>query len=104
MIDLPPKHLLLVKKILAQHTPSCEVRAFGSRVSGNAKPYSDLDLAFLCANALPQAQLFALQIAFEDSELPIKVDVLDWHSIPAEFQALISKNYVVIQEPPKTTG
>ena len=32
------------------------------------------------------------------SDLPIKVDLVDWHDISVEFQQLILKNYQVIQE------
>ena len=44
MIDLQPDHLALIQTILAQHVPQAEVRAFGSRVTGAARNYSDLDL------------------------------------------------------------
>ena len=45
MIDLPPQHLETIRAILRRYLPECEVRAFGSRVTGPAKSYSDLDLA-----------------------------------------------------------
>lgn len=41
MIDLPPHHLTTVQRILAEHLPDCEVRAFGSRVTGKARKHSD---------------------------------------------------------------
>lgn len=44
MIDLLPRHLELVKKILEAHLPRVEVKVFGSRATGKAQPYSDLDL------------------------------------------------------------
>ena len=47
MIDLAPESLAIVRCLLAAQLPECEVRAFGSRVTGNAKPYSDLDLVLL---------------------------------------------------------
>ena len=46
-IDLNPNHLATVQRILAEHVPECEVRAFGSRAAWTAKDYSDLDLANL---------------------------------------------------------
>ena len=36
-----------------------------------------------------------LQDALEESDLPFKVDLVDWHDISAEFQQLILKNYQV---------
>jgi uncharacterized protein len=47
MIDITDKNLNIVKKILAKHVPNYEVWAFGSRVSGKAKKFSDLDLVII---------------------------------------------------------
>ena len=44
MLDLPENQLQLVRGILQEIAPDREVWAFGSRVKGTAKPYSDLDL------------------------------------------------------------
>ena len=52
MIDLRPDHLDTVERILAEHVPECEVRAFGSRAAWTAKDYSDLDLAVVGAGSL----------------------------------------------------
>ena len=84
MIDLNPNHLEAVKAILAEHVPGCEVRAFGSRVTWTAKDYSDLDLVIVGAGPLDRKILGRLKEAFEESDLPIRVDVLDWHTISQE--------------------
>ena len=52
MIDLNPHHLGTVKRILAEHVPDCEVRAFGSRATWTAWEYSDLDLAVVSPEPL----------------------------------------------------
>ncbi|MBU1308056.1 nucleotidyltransferase domain-containing protein [Rheinheimera muenzenbergensis] len=96
MLDLAPQHLQILQSILQQHVPGVTVWAFGSRVNGNAKPHSDLDLVLKAASAIPQRQLFALQDALEESDLPIKVDVLDWQLISPEFQQHILKRYLVL--------
>lgn len=96
MLDLAPHQLQLLLRILQQHVPDVTVWAFGSRVNGNAKPHSDLDLVLKTAAALPQQQLFALQDALEESDLPIKVDVLDWQHISPDFQQHILQHYLVL--------
>ena len=98
MIDINPNHLQTVRQILAQHLPACEVRAFGSRVTWTAKDYSDLDLAIVGAAALDRGTLARLREAFEESDLPILVDLLDWHAISQSFQDLIEQDYAVLQE------
>ena len=86
MIDLNPKHFETVQHILAKHVPGCEVRAFGSRVKWTAKDYSDLDLAVVGSKPLSWKQRGQLAEAFEESDLPMRVDVLDWHTISEEFK------------------
>ncbi|MCY4413150.1 MAG: restriction endonuclease subunit S [Caldilineaceae bacterium] len=98
MIDLNPNHLETVRQILAYHVPACEVRAFGSRVTWNANDYSDLDLAVVGVTALDRSTLARLKEAFEESDLPMQVDVLDWHGISQSFQKVIERDSVVLQE------
>ncbi|GAB4397736.1 MAG: nucleotidyltransferase domain-containing protein [Anaerolineales bacterium] len=99
MIDLAPKDLLTVLQILQTHVPDYEVRAFGSRYHHTAWKYSDLDLAVVGAARLPFATLAAVRIAFEESDLPFRVDVLDWHTLSPEFQQVIAQGYETIYTP-----
>ncbi len=85
MIDLNPNYLATVKDILAEHVPRCEVWAFGSRVTWMAKDYSDLDLVVVAGEPLDQSILGRLQEAFQESDLPMRVDVLDWHNISQDY-------------------
>ena len=39
-----------------------------------------------------------LKEAFSESDLPIRVDVLDWHGISAAFRRVIDQKFVVLQE------
>jgi len=99
-IDLNPRHLELVNKILARNVLGYEVRAFGSRVNWTARSTSDLDLAIVGEEALPQQVIVSLRADFEDSSLPIRLDVHDWHSIPENFRHEIDRGYVLIRAIP----
>ena len=98
MIDLNPKHLETVQHILSKHVPSCEVRAFGSRVKWTAKDYSDLDLAVIGSRRFDLKEMYRLTEAFEESNLPIRIDVVDWHAISEGFKRIIAAEYEVIQQ------
>lgn len=87
----------VVQDILRQHIPDCEVWAFGSRVKGQVKPYSDLDLVILGTEKLSKKIIYKIKDAFEESKLSFRVDVLDWNLLSPEFQAIINENYYVIQ-------
>ena len=47
MINLDEPQLTMVKAILRAYVPDRRVAAFGSRVQGTAKEFSDLDLVLL---------------------------------------------------------
>ena len=97
MIDVPERHLETVKRILAEYAGGHEVRAFGSRVNGPAKDYSDLDLAILGNGKLTRREKMLLREAFEESDLPFRVDVIDYHAVSESFQAIIDNDYSIIQ-------
>ncbi|MCE2746751.1 MAG: nucleotidyltransferase domain-containing protein [Burkholderiales bacterium] len=98
-MKIKEKELALVQHILGNIVPECEVRAFGSRVNGNPKPFSDLDLALVDVKPVALDIRADLAHAFSESDLPWKVDVVDWLSISPEFQQIIQKNYEVVQTP-----
>ena len=103
MIDIKTDHFATVKQILAEYFPECEVRAFGSRVTKTAKSYSDLDLAVVGQNALDSDRFRHLKEAFEESNLPFRVDVLDWNLISESFHEVIEKQYEIIQKAKAST-
>lgn len=97
-IDLAPELLERVWAILRTHEADCEVWAFGSRVDASSKPFSDLDLAVIAETELPARRLALLAYAFEDSDLPIKVDVIDWRSASPAFRQRIAERHAIVQQ------
>lgn len=61
---------------------------FGSRASGRAREFSDIDLGFIGSEKLPgkvEAQLWA---ALDDSDIPYVVDIVDMSLASQDFLAL----------------
>jgi predicted nucleotidyltransferase len=104
VLELDPRHLAEVRRILKLHAGGLEVRAFGSRVRGGAKPHSDLDLTVMTKDALPLATKVRLEHAFSESDLPFKVDVLYWDETSDTFRRLIDEAWEIIQEGTRTEG
>jgi predicted nucleotidyltransferase len=96
MFNMSDEHLAAVKLILKKHGHGVEVRVFGSRVSDKCKNYSDLDLALVSRNKIPRERLIELKEAFQESDLPFRVDVMDWNRLTPEFQKIIARKYVVL--------
>ena len=88
MIDLEAKHLATVRGILLRHAPGLPVYVFGSRAKGRAKRFSDLDLAVVTDQPMDGSALARLHEAFDDSDLPIMVDLVDWNRSTPEFRML----------------
>jgi uncharacterized protein len=71
---------------------------FGSRATGRARRYSDLDLAIDAGRLLTLDKIAELTEAFSDSDLPYKVDIIDWHNIDARWRQTILAERVALTE------
>lgn len=96
-LDMRPEHLAIVCGILAKHAAGHEVWAFGSRARGTAKRYSDLDLAIITAKPLDLIQGATLADAFDESDLPWRVDLTDWATTDPGFRRIIERDRVIVQ-------
>ena len=108
-IDLPPADLDTVRRILRDHAPGLEARAFGSRVSWTARETSDLDLVLMTESPLDTGRMAALRAALAGSDLPFRVDVADWAAVSEGSRAIIEREYVVLRRktpagPARKTG
>lgn len=97
MIDIRHDQLEIVKAILKRQVPNAEVRAFGSRVTGTAKNHSDLDLVIVGEGPLDFRTKALLEEAFEESDLPFRVDIVDWATVSDSFRNIIERQYEVVQ-------
>ncbi len=94
-IDIRPVDLKIVQTILSRNLPqNARVYVFGSRALGTTKRASDLDLAIDLGRALDRKENTQLVLAFEDSDLPYKVDVVDLHTVEDSFKQIIEKDQV----------
>ncbi|MDD5056246.1 MAG: nucleotidyltransferase domain-containing protein [Sideroxydans sp.] len=97
-VQLSARELEMVRDILMRVIPEREVWVFGSRVQGKANPYSDLDLAVIGEQPLPLASRAELADAFDQSDLTIKVDVVDWAAASESFRQIIASQKVLLKE------
>lgn len=95
-LAIEPRHLKIVREILQILPPDSKVWVFGSRLA-SPRPYSDLDLLIDLNGSLISTELrLDLQEKFSESDLPYKVDIVDWNSIDAAFKQAISDKRVVL--------
>lgn len=89
MIDLSPQQKRIIEQILDQFVPGKKVMVLGSRATDQAKPYSDLDIAIMGDEPLSLKEMALLKEAFAESDLPFRVDVIQWCKTSEEFRKLI---------------
>ena len=94
MINLEQRYLHMLKTILAQYLPVDMVYIFGSRTTTSIKPFSDIDLIIMSEHPLPLNTMAQLINACEESDLPYKVDIVEWHTLSAAFQEHIKPSLV----------
>ncbi len=97
-LNISQDNLNLLQAIFAEHIPAGKVLAFGSRVNGNSTESSDLDIA---VGGCSPVELSLLREALDESNLPFRVDVLDYETIPHSFRENILINHIVLY-PDKT--
>lgn len=98
-MDLKPEHRRIVCAILSRHLPGREVQIFGSRAIGTAKPYSDLDLVIMEDEPLPVTTMRILRDAFDDSDLPFQVDLVEWAGTSEKFREVIAVTAIPLVGP-----
>jgi len=96
MISIQEAHLDMLKNVLRSFLPNCEIRAFGSRVKGTNREYSDLDLAIVSEGKIDNRTLWKIKNALMESRLPFRVDVLDYNAISEKFKEIINSDYEII--------
>ncbi len=94
---MKPQEAQIVLDILAPRVGNRDVFVYGSRARHTPRRRSDLDLAFAGPDPLPLALRAELADAFDASDLPYRVDLLDLATVTPEFRQLIEKDFVPIE-------
>ena len=94
-LDLSAADLTIVTGILREHLPAgTKAWVFGSRATGTARAYSDLDLALEGPRQLDSALLADLRLAMSESDLRYKVDLIDLQRVDPAFRASIGPDLI----------
>lgn len=77
---LNPREMATLRRILKGFPEIKRVCIYGSRALGNYRTGSDIDLAIM-EPATDLRQLNSIQSAFDESHLPMRVDLVDFHGL-----------------------
>ena len=71
--------------------------AYGSRVKGTNRQFSDLDLCY--QEEIPSYKLVEIEEELENSDLTFIVELVNWNHMRPAFQKAIQKDLVLISHP-----
>ncbi len=91
-----PNDLTLARSIASRVLAGTGAKAilFGSRARGDARQWSDIDLAIESEKALPPEVFSALREAFEESNILLNVDVVDLRDASVEIRSAVLREGV----------
>ena len=96
-LDITAEHRATVHALLETYLPGTAAWAYGSRVTWTTREHSDLDLVVF-ATPEQSNQVGLLREAFEESNLPFRVDLFVWDAVPESFRRTIEMEHVVLSE------
>lgn len=102
VLDLNETDLQLVREILQRHVPEESIYVFGSRATGRTRYLSDLDLLLDRQEPLDRMKIYDLLEAFDESDLPIEVDVVDLSTVTETFRARVMAERIPFPMVPET--
>ena len=96
-IDITAGQRKTLLALLKRHLPNTTAWVYGSRVKWTSRPQSDLDLVVFTTPD-QERRVSELREAFEESNLPFRVDLFVWDAVPEQFRKEIEAEHVVLVE------
>ncbi|HLD74020.1 MAG TPA: nucleotidyltransferase domain-containing protein [Bdellovibrionota bacterium] len=88
---LSSDQLKKIVNIIHTHLPNVHIFAFGSRITGTPRKYSDFDIALDNGHPIDLSKLTKIKNTLSETDLPITVDLVDYSSVSSEFKTIIDK-------------
>ena len=98
-IDITAEQRETILALLRRHLPGTAAWVYGSRIRWTSRPQSDLDLVVF-SKPEQSVQVGALRDAFEESDLPFRVDLFMWNEVPVSFREQIEAEHVELVPKP----
>ena len=99
-VDITTEDCKTLLALLQRHLPGTTAWVYGSRVKWTSRPQSDLDLVVFVTPE-QRGQVGDLREAFEESNLPFRVDLFVWDDVPDSFRRGIEAEHVALAREPR---
>lgn len=92
------KYKKIIYPIILKHLPDVKIIAYGSRARGDDVAGSDIDIALDAGKKIDNTIMTKIYFDLEDSDLPIKYDLVDFYAVSERMQKEILKDGVLWSE------
>lgn len=75
---------------------SYKIFVFGSRATGENRQWSDIDLGILSKEKIPGHVMIKIEGEFENSQIPYKIDLIDFQTVSDQFRKIALKKVVYL--------
>lgn len=96
MLGVTEGDLKLIKSIIEPYKNKYEFFAYGSRVKGNFRPLSDLDLMIKGKTNADLNDIEKLKELFDESNLSYIVNICDYYSFSKSFYDIIKSDLTLV--------
>lgn len=92
-IDERTKHIII--GVISTLFPQAKIYLYGSRARGTYKHGSDIDVAIDAGKKLERVDVGEARDMLNESNIPYKIEVVDFHNIPDQMQKNILKEGIL---------
>lgn len=92
-IDKETKEKII--NLISALMPKVKIILFGSRARGTHGKWSDIDIALDAGKILPVADVDEIKSIFKGTNIPYKIEIVDFHSVSKDMQSAIKNEGVI---------
>ena len=87
-----------IRQIVRKYLPEDTYKSFifGSRANGTNRKFSDIDLGVQGPKALSPTEYIKIKNEFDDSDIPYRVDLVDFANVSDKFKQVSLSNKISI--------
>ncbi len=93
---MTPDQIATILKIIHLRLPKVTVYAYGSRVNGKPRKYSDLDIALDDGRKIGLSVILQLKESLSETNIPFSIDIIDYHSIGPTFKRIVDNEKIIL--------
>lgn len=84
----------IINLIIALH-PQVKIYLFGSQATETQTHGSDIDIAIDAGKSMPRTAIGEIREVLNATDIPYKIDVVDFHQVPPQMRELILKEGIL---------